>query len=61
MEAKKRSGRPKKAEHEKVKYQRIAVYSSDYERLSSELARRGGKKLTDAFSEMVTDYLKKPL
>lgn len=59
MEAKKRSGRPKKAEHEKVKYQRIAVYEKDYEKLVAVLAAQGGKKLTDAFSEMVADYTKK--
>ena len=55
METKRRSGRPKKAEHEKVKYQRIAVYSADYEKLVIELQKRG-VKLTDAFSEMVAKY-----
>lgn len=59
MERKKQSGRPKKAEHEKARYQRIAVYEDDYKRLNAELARRGNKKLTEAFSEMVADYIKK--
>lgn len=55
METKRRSGRPKKAEHEKVKYQRIAVYAPDYERLVAKLAKSGAK-LTDAFAQMVDDY-----
>lgn len=60
MEPNKRSGRPKKAESEKVKYQRIAVYLSDYEKLAEEVERRKLKepkfKLLDAFKEMVADY-----
>lgn len=55
MEAKRRSGRPKKAEHEKVQYQRIAVYLQDYEKLLVKIAKKG-VKLTDAFTEMVDKY-----
>ncbi len=55
QEQKKRSGRPKKAEHEKVQYQRIAVYSQDYEKLVEKITKRG-VKLTDAFTEMVKKY-----
>lgn len=58
MNEKKRTGRPKKAEHEKITYQRIAVYSADYEKLAAELAKRG-VRLTDAFSEMVAKYIRK--
>lgn len=61
-----RSGRPKKPEHEKVQYQRIAVYAEDYSKLVSEISKRNkGKlpsdklKLTDAFSAMVDNYTKK--
>ena len=63
---KRRSGRPRKAEHEKVQYQRIAVYAEDYSRLVERINERDkGKtkrertKITDAFSEMVDDYIKK--
>lgn len=63
---KRRSGRPRKAEADKVKYQRIAVYEPDYSKLVDEINRRNkGKqkgeriKLTDAFTEMVRNYLKK--
>jgi hypothetical protein len=52
---KKRSGRPKKAEADKVQYQRIAVYVKDYSRLVEELNKRG-EKLTDAFAKMVRNY-----
>lgn len=55
MMQKRRSGRPKKAEEDKVKYQRIAVYLPDYLRLASEIGKRG-VKLTDAFKEMVEKY-----
>lgn len=57
METKKkrRSGRPKKAEADKVQYQRIAVYLSDYKALVEELDKRD-VKLTDAFKEMVKVY-----
>lgn len=62
---KRRSGRPRKAEEDKVKYQRIAVYEFDYTRLITELDRRNnGKpkkeqiKLTDAFTLMVNNYCK---
>lgn len=68
MEEKRRSGRPKKAEHEKVQYQRIAVYSQDYVRLGEEIKRRNeGKepkeriKLTDVFTEMVKLYCEEEL
>lgn len=64
-QTKRRSGRPRKAEEDKVKYQRIAVYAFDYERLTTELDRRNsGKpkkeqiKLTDAFTLMVNNYCK---
>lgn len=57
MKHKKRSGRPKKAEGDKVSYQRIAVYSEDYEKFVFEVNRRGGQ-LTDAFTEMVAKYCK---
>ncbi len=60
MDNKKRSGRPKKAESEKVQYQRIAVYLEDYEKLAEEVERRKEEnpkfKLLDAFSEMVAKY-----
>lgn len=54
---KRRSGRPKKAEHDRVQYQRIAVYLQDYQKLVDEISRRG-TKLTDAFTEMVDNYCK---
>lgn len=57
-EPKRRSGRPKKAEYEKVQYQRIAVYFEDYQKLVKKIDKRG-VKLTDAFTEMVSDYIKK--
>lgn len=60
---KKRSGRPRKAEEDKVSYQRIAVYTPDYLRLGEKIEKRNaGKskkdriKLTDAFTEMVENY-----
>jgi hypothetical protein len=56
-ETKRRSGRPKKAEADKVQYQRIAVYLSDYKDLVEELDKRD-VKLTDAFTEMVKSYKK---
>lgn len=63
MEEKRRSGRPKKADHEKIQYQRIAVYLQDYTRLGKEIEKRNkGKepkeriKLTDAFTEMVDTF-----
>lgn len=55
---KRRSGRPKKAESEKVSYQRIAVYTKDYLSLDKKI-KKTGVQLTDAFTEMVRDYLKK--
>lgn len=58
MQEKRRSGRPKKAEHEKVQYQRIAVYNKDYLKLVEELDKRG-IQLVDAFTEMVKLYQKK--
>lgn len=58
MEQKKRSGRPKKAEHEKVQYQRIAVYKDDYERLSKYIDEQG-EQLTEAFTKMVKNYTRK--
>lgn len=61
---KKPSGRPKKADHEKIQYQRIAVYTQDYLTLVAKVALKnsklevGDKKIliTDAFSEMVKKY-----
>lgn len=60
------SGRPRKADSDKVKYQRIAVYADDYSKLVEEINKRNnGKpvskrvKLTDAFKEMVNSYLSK--
>lgn len=55
MTQKKRSGRPKKPESEKVSYQRIAVYTADYEKLVVALTKKR-VKLTDAFTEMVEKY-----
>lgn len=55
METKKRSGRPRKADHEKVQYQLIAVYAQDYLRLVDEINKRGGK-IAHVFAEMVEDY-----
>ena len=62
---KRKSGRPRKAEADKVKYQRIAVYAKDYSRLVAELEKRNaGKpkkeqiKLTDAMTKMVDNYCK---
>lgn len=52
---KKRSGRPKKAEADKVKYQLIAVYRHDYERFVEVISKKGIKRV-DAFSEMVASY-----
>jgi hypothetical protein len=66
MEPKRKSGRPKKAEHEKVQYQRIAVYLGDYQKLSAKLDELNESrpkterlKLTDAFTDMVANYTKK--
>ena len=66
MEQKRRSGRPKKAESDKVQYQRIAVYSDDYVILNENINRRNQDKpkedkikLVDAFSVMVKDYTRK--
>lgn len=66
MEPKRKSGRPKKAEHEKVQYQRIAVYLGDYRKLSDKLDGLNENrpnserlKLTDAFTQMVADYTSK--
>lgn len=56
VEQKRRSGRPKKAEHDKVQYQRIAVYAQDYSKLLEKIAKRGNMKLTDAFTEMVENF-----
>ncbi len=57
------AGRPKKAEEDKVSYQRIAVYTPDYSRLVDKIeeknkSSRGYKriKITDAFAEMVNKY-----
>lgn len=65
VEPKRRSGRPKKPEHEKVQYQRIAVYADDYSKLVDEIAKRNeGKpkeeriKLTDVFAGMVNRYVR---
>lgn len=55
MEPKKRSGRPKKAESEKVKYQLIAVYKDDYKKMV-EIVNKTGKKRVDVFTEMVANY-----
>jgi hypothetical protein len=52
---KRRSGRPRKADADKVQYQRIAVYLPDYKKLVEKLEKRG-VKLTDAFTEMVERY-----
>ena len=62
---KRRSGRPKKAEADKAKYQRIAVYEQDYSLLVEKIRKRNSKakgkriKLTDAFKEMVEGYPEK--
>lgn len=55
---KKHSGRPKKAEEDKVKYQRIAVYLDDYEKLLLYIERRG-IKITEAFKDMVKSYTRR--
>lgn len=57
-EPKKRSGRPKKAEEDKVKYQRIAVYQDDYEKLATYIERHG-IKITQAFKDMVKSYTRR--
>lgn len=61
MDTGRRSGRPMKAEEEKVRYQRIAIYFEDYEKLTKEIRRRKIKDkkygLTDAFAEMVAKYM----
>lgn len=54
---KRRSGRPKKPDHEKVQYQRIAVYVKDYLKLVEHL-EKNDIQLTDAFSAMVENYTK---
>jgi hypothetical protein len=66
METKRRSGRPKKADHEKVQYQLIAVYFKDYVRLgelikkkNESLEKENRLKLSGVFTEMVDDYAKK--
>lgn len=57
---KKRPGRPRKEDNEKVEYQRIAVYKNDYEKFLSFVKKRKALnpefKLTDAFTEMVAKY-----
>lgn len=55
---KRRSGRPKKTESEKVRYQRIAVYVSDYEELLRKIKNADGG-IAKAFSEMVKRYPEK--
>lgn len=63
-DVKKPSGRPKKADHEKIQYQRIAVYAQDYLSLVAKVALKNSKlapgdkkiQITDAFSDMVKKY-----
>lgn len=55
METKKRSGRPRKADHEKVQYQLMAVYAQDHLRFVNEVKKRGGK-LAHVFAELVDEY-----
>ena len=55
MTPKKKSGRPRKPESEKVQYQRIAVYLEDYNKLIKEL-EKNGIQLVDAFTAMVQLY-----
>ena len=55
MVTKKRLGRPKKAEHEKARYQRIAVHEKDYLKLV-EYLEITGVELVDAFAQMVENY-----
>lgn len=55
---KKRSGRPKKADEDKVKYQRIAVYLDDYEKLATYLEQHD-IKITQAFKDMVRNYTRR--
>jgi len=50
-----RSGRPKKSEHQKVKYQRIAVRMQDYERFVAKLEKRDEQMIV-AFGQMVDSY-----
>ena len=57
VEQKKRSGRPRKSEADKAKYQLIAVRVQDYEILLEILALTD-EKLVDAFSKMVAKYRK---
>lgn len=60
MNNKKRSGRPKKSENEKIQYQRIAVYMDDYLKFIAAINRNKENnpklQLTDVFSEMVAKY-----
>jgi len=59
MSVKRSPGRPKTEAHEKVEYQRIAVYSRDYQKLGYEIAKRNSAsesdriKITDAISPIV--------
>lgn len=55
---KKQSGRPKKSKYEKIKYQRIAVHTQDYQKLVQVTESRG-IRITDAFEEMVKLFCKK--
>ena len=55
METKRRLGRPKKADHEKARYQRIAVHEKDYLKLVEHLEKTG-EELVDAFAKMVALY-----
>ena len=55
MEQKKRSGRPRKSEDEKAKYQLVAMRLQDYELLLGQLAK-SDEKLVDALSKMVAKY-----
>lgn len=57
MEQKKRSGRPRKSEDEKAKYQWVAMRQKDYELLLEKIAPTG-EKLVDALSKMVAKYPK---
>lgn len=55
MQAKRKSGRPRKAEHEKAQYQRIAVFRSDYTRLIDFIGDK--VDLVEAFGKMVTGFI----
>ncbi len=55
MDEIKRPGRPKKLDSEKVKYQLVAIYLSDYQKLIE--FNNGKKKIAGIFGDMIHKYI----